>query len=108
MEEENFEDIINQLGDEDNLGDVLISYEMCAGLAGFKSTREIEQFRHFACEGMIKFGGSFTQGLGHALACADMVNMTKILRYWKVDCKKHADLYLRFLEKQGIISKVPL
>lgn len=42
-----------------------------------------------AAQGMIKYGGSFSQHLGEALLRADRENTEKILTNWEDDIEKH-------------------
>jgi hypothetical protein len=59
-----------------------------------------EEFKFNATNGLLKFGGSFAQALGTALAVADTKNSTKIMRYWLQECEHHAILFKMFVAKQ--------
>lgn len=71
--------------------------KIMANLSGFNNWEDMYDFRHFAAEGMIKFGGSFTHSLGHALARADAKNSAILMRAFKEDCAHHAELYKKWL-----------
>lgn len=71
-----------------------------AKLAGFESMEEMDTLKVDASCGMIKFGGSFMNYLGHALANADSRNTAKILRAFRNECYEHAVLYVKWLMKR--------
>ena len=48
---------------------------------GFMDLQHYEEFKESAANGMIRFGDSFIQVLGTALAIADGKNARKIMRY---------------------------
>jgi hypothetical protein len=83
-----------------DLEDLLNEAETTAKLAGFKSMDEMENYKVNASSGLIKFGGSFAQPLGYALAHADWVNTAKILMTFRDECNEHAALYIKWLEKR--------
>lgn len=58
-----------------------------------------EEFRLNVTNGLLKFGGSFSQALGTALAVADNNNAAKIIRYWHQDCEHHAHLFRMYVAK---------
>lgn len=82
---------------EEDIQDLLLEEEMIAKLCGFETVDEMYQFKMEACEGMIRFGGGFTQPLGYALAHADSKNSAKILRTFRSMCEEHAALHRKFM-----------
>ena len=57
--------------------------------------------RIHAAEGMIKFGGSFTRNLGHALMKADIGNTKKIKEAFPKEWEEHKNLWLAFKEREN-------
>ncbi len=82
---------------KDDIIEMLLDAELSAITAGFNSHEAMENFKVDASLGMIKFGGSFTHNLGHALASADSKNTAKILRAFSDDCTHHAGLYRKWV-----------
>jgi hypothetical protein len=70
-------------------------------LAGFASGEEMDEYKYHASMGMIKFGGSFAEALGHALAHADSGNTLRLIRAFRDVCDHHAGLYLEYLKNRG-------
>lgn len=82
---------------EDDLRALEYQAEILAKLCGFQNNNEMQEFRLNAQMGMIRFGGSFSQSLGHALAHADSENTSKIIRNFRDVCESHAKLHLKFM-----------
>ena len=76
-------------------------HEIRSRIAGFGSIEEMESFKVDASLGMIKFGGSFTEYLGHALAHADSSNTMKLIRAFRDVCEEHARLYRQWRENRS-------
>ncbi len=91
---------ITEMSPED-LDNMFNQYEIAILKAGYPNSRAMEDFKHNACEGMIKFGGGFTSHLGHALARADIYNSLKILKTFDEECREHANLFIKFMEKRN-------
>jgi putative heme iron utilization protein len=66
---------------------------------GFMDLQHYEEFKESAANGMIRFGDSFIQVLGTALAIADGKNARKIMRYWHDECETHGLMQKMYLAK---------
>lgn len=86
---------IKEMSEED-IANLMLEHEIKSRVAGFESAEEMDNFKVDASLGMIKFGGTFTHFLGHALARADSNNTVKILRAFREDCTHHAELYKKW------------
>lgn len=93
------ETIIEPMNEED-IKRFIQECDLAAKLAGFDSREAMDNLKVNASCGMIKFGGSFTHFLGHALAHADSENTAKLLRAFRNECHEHALLYVKWLEKR--------
>lgn len=80
----------------EDLEQIFIEHDILATLCGFKNGEEMENYKVDASLGMIKFGDSFTQYLGHALAHADSRNTSKIIISFRAICDEHRELYIKF------------
>lgn len=91
--------IIKEMTEED-IENLTREYNLVAKLSGFESGEAMDNFKVNASCGLIKFGGSFAQPLGEALAHADYINTAKILRTFRKECHEHAMLYVKWLEQR--------
>ncbi len=80
----------------EDLDNMMNDYECSAIKAGFANSKALELFKYNASMGLIKFGGSFSEPLGHALACTDMHNTVKLINAFREECTEHALLYLKW------------
>lgn len=67
---------------------------------------EMEDFKYYASQAMIKFGGSFSQGIGYALQSATPQNARLLARIFWEDIKQNYELYMKMpienvFDKQG-------
>jgi len=85
----------------EELEQLIIEHDILATLCGFKNGEEMENYKVDASLGMIKFGGSFTHHLGHALAHADSRNTSKIIISFRAICDEHRKLHLDFIKKRN-------
>jgi hypothetical protein len=86
---------------KDDIRKLEAEHTLVAIFSGFESSIDIENFKVNASCGLIKFGGSFAQPLGHALAHADHINTHKIIKAFRKECDEHAALYIKWLEKRS-------
>lgn len=86
---------------KENIENMFKNCELLASILNFPSYEAMEKFKINASLGMLKFGGSFLQGLGNALAHADSMNTAKIIRSFFSECKEHANLYIKWLANRG-------
>lgn len=84
---------------EDDINELFSQANALAHDLGFKNYYAMEEYKHYACEGMQKRGGSFTEMLGRALAHADMINTYLILKTWPNMVKEHYELYTKKSEQ---------
>ena len=80
---------------EQEVKDMCSEFDLIAVMHGFKDYYEFADSRHSAAEGMIKFGGSFTHMLGHALARADSANSFKIYKAFREMWDEHRELWIK-------------
>jgi len=85
----------------DDIETLFAEYKIGAYYCGFDSVDEMEAFKVEASQGMIRFGGSFTQYLGYALAHADGINTSKIIRAFRPMCEQFREMHLKFLRERN-------
>lgn len=90
---------------KDDLDNMLSEYGMLAGMLGFQTPEEFQDFQYHACEGLMRFGGSWATGLGQLLQVSDVNNAYKIIKNWRSECEEHAELHRLFIKKRDKIVK---
>ena len=91
---------IKQMTEQD-INDLMVEHELGCKLLRFDDAETMGNFRYHAAEGMVRFGGSFINALGHALMHSDLRNTIKIMTHWKEECLEHADLHQKFIEQRN-------
>jgi len=86
---------------ENDMQDMLSNVGMLASILGFKTIDEITSYQYHACEGLMRFGGSFCKNLGNTLQSADFINAAKIIKHWRSECDEHAELHRLFIKKRN-------
>ncbi len=92
---------IDKVEKEEDLETLFAEYKIGAYYCGFDSVEDMEDFKVDASQGMIRFGGSFTQYLGYALAHADGINTSKIIRAFRPMCEQFREMHLKFLRERS-------
>jgi hypothetical protein len=71
-----------------------------ARIMGFPNLDAYNQWKHYASEGLQRFGGSFCEFIGRAMCHADQHNLMKLVLTFKPMLEEHAELYRKYLKDQ--------
>ena len=91
--------VIEELTDAD-FSTMMASYDLQAAMHGFRDHRAVEEFKHNAASGLVKFGGGFAAPLGEALAHADVGNTFRLIIAFRDMLEEHAALYIQYLKNR--------
>lgn len=90
---------------KEDIDELVEEHERIACSSGFETYEVLRIFQCDAAEGMIRFGGSFTNSLGHALAHADVGNAAKLINAFREMCLEHAASHRKWLENRKVKVK---